>query len=93
MAPDYESTWTCLNCEQENPEDAFCCSNCRELEPVECECCLTLFVPWSETDKKNSRIVRDLCWECYHQEPETEQDRIDAAGDELFHSMREDGEL
>lgn len=26
-------------------------------------------------------------------EPETEQDRIDAAGDDLFHSMREDGEL
>lgn len=27
------------------------------------------------------------------EEPETEQDRIDAAGDDLFHSMREDGEL
>ncbi len=26
-------------------------------------------------------------------DPETEQDRIDAAGDDLFHSMREDGLL
>ncbi len=38
-----------------------------------------------------------LCLRCYldtdEGEPLTEQDRIDIAGDDLFHSMREDGEL
>lgn len=31
--------------------------------------------------------------EAWEPEDPTEQDRIDAAGDDLFHSMREDGEL
>jgi hypothetical protein len=93
MNRDYDNPWTCLECGWENPEDDFCCTNCRELKPVQCECCLEDFVPWSETGKKNSKIIRDLCNDCYYKEPETEQDRIDALEDDLYHQMKEDGEL
>jgi len=97
MNRDYESTWTCLHCQWENPEDDFCCSQCRELKPVECCLCGELFQPWSESRKGNGKIIKDLCMDCFYlpeeDEEETEQDRIDAAGDELYHSMREDGEL
>lgn len=96
MNRDYDNTWTCLNCQWENPEDDFCCTQCRELKPVDCCLCNEPFQPWSETNKGNGKIIRDLCMNCYYleeEEPETEQDRIDAAGDDLYHSMRDDGEL
>ena len=52
------------------------------------------WVPENEADAEDLELRRSQeDGEEDEEEETTEQDRIDAAGDDLYHSMREDGEL
>jgi len=91
MRPEEAQDWICECCEHSNPYDAWQCEGCQEYKPRECEWCDELFTPWRDTPK--SRLEKWECRACHFREEETEQDRIDAAGDDLYHSMRDDGEI
>lgn len=57
-------------------------------ERFRCTSCGAWFTPDEFDDEEE-----DLCPTCQNPEPITREDRLDAAADDLFHSMREDGEL
>lgn len=59
----------------------------EDVELVTCDGC------GEETPSDDLRLHEDGNWYCEECDYLTEQDRLDAAADDLFHSMREDGEL
>lgn len=70
--PDYESTWTCLDCDEVHIDTGHhygvVCSNCRQVKPVECELCEEMFLPWKEFE--GDRTESGLCQTCYFREPD-----------------------
>jgi len=70
--PDYQTSWTCMTCETENPDynsaTRRTCRDCGEEEPYECEKCEEPFIRWQEF--KGDRYETCFCQKCYFDEPD-----------------------